>query len=82
METSISKRQKGAEAQKRYYQRHRDKLLSKFTCPCGGSFDLFHFNQHVNTNKHQKYMGLEKPNDSLVNQNVPQLYQSPPMQCT
>lgn len=43
------------ETKKRFYRKHRDDLLKKLQCPCGGSYDVFHVRQHINTQKHKKY---------------------------
>jgi len=49
------KYQRTLEVKKRFYLKHRDELLTKFECPCGGSYDVFHIKQHHLTNKHKKY---------------------------
>ena len=49
------KHQSILETKRRFYRKHRDDLLTKFQCPCGGTYDVFHIKQHISTNKHKKY---------------------------
>ncbi len=55
IETPEESRTRMLETKKRHYLKHKTELLTKFNCPCGGSFDVFHIKQHFNTAKHRKF---------------------------
>jgi hypothetical protein len=46
--------------QKEYYQKNKDKLLTKLkektVCVCGGSYSYVTKNRHYNSGKHKKYV--------------------------
>ena len=59
------KYQRTLEVKKRFYRKHRDELLTKFECPCGGSYDEllkppFHNLLKMNFNKRPKNPIIER----------------------
>jgi len=52
------------QTKKRFYQKHKHELLTKFKCECGGSFDVFHIKQHFNTKKHKKFETNERKQEA------------------
>jgi predicted GIY-YIG superfamily endonuclease len=49
---------------KEYYQQHKNKLLSKITCDCGGKYNLCGKARHIKTTKHQNYLKTINVNDA------------------
>lgn len=57
------------ERKSQYYIDNRDKINEyknqKHTCICGGKYTTGHKSQHLNTNKHQLYITMEKHKQKL-----------------